>query len=48
MIFLVEGLKYQDNKVSNKRSNEGAISFTESPDAIWDIAAPDIAKKKPA
>jgi hypothetical protein len=48
MIFLLAGLKYQDMKISMRRTNEGAISLTESPDEIWDIAAPDMAKKKPA
>ena len=48
MIFLSAGLKYHDTTVRNSNSNEGAISFTESPDAICENAAPDMAKKKPA
>ena len=34
MIFLSAGRKYNDTTVRNSNSNEAAISFTESPDAI--------------
>ena len=48
MIFLSAGLKYHDTTVRISKTNEGNTSFMESPDAIRENAAPDIAKKKPA
>ena len=48
MIFLSAGLKYHDTTIRISNNNEGAISFMESPDAIRENAAPDMAKKKPA
>ena len=47
MIFLSKGLKYHDTIIRIRSSNEGNISFT-VPDAICEISAPDMAKKKPA
>jgi hypothetical protein len=41
-------MKYHDTIVRIRSNNEGNISFTESPDTICEIAAPDMAKKKPA
>ncbi len=48
MIFLSAGLKYHDTTVRISNINEGATSFMESPDAICENTAPDMAKKKPA
>ncbi len=48
MIFLSAGLKYHDTTIRIRDTNEGAISFMQSPDAIRENAAPDMAKKKPA
>ena len=48
MIFLSAGLKYHDTTVRISKENEGNISFTESPNAICENTAPDMAKKKPA
>jgi hypothetical protein len=48
MIFLSAGLKYHDTTVRISNSNEGAISFRESPDAICENTAADGAKKKAA
>jgi hypothetical protein len=48
MIFLSAGLKYHETKVAIRSTSEGAASFMESPEAIWETAAPDMAKKKPA
>jgi hypothetical protein len=48
MTFLLSGLKYHDTTVRIKSSNGGNISFRELPETICEIAAPDIAKKKPA
>jgi hypothetical protein len=48
MIFLFEGPKYYDATVRIRSSNEGNISFMESPVTICENAAPDMAKKKPA
>src|SRR2546427_12823265 len=39
MIFLSAGLKYQDTTVRISNSNEGAISFMESADAICENTA---------
>jgi hypothetical protein len=46
MIFISAGLKYHDTTIRIRDTNEGNISFMESPDAICENAAPDIAKKK--
>ena len=48
MIFLSAGLKYHDTTVRISNTNEGNISFMESPDAICENNAPDMTKKKPA
>lgn len=48
MIFLSAGLKYHDTTVMISNTSEGTISFMESPDAICENTAPDMAKKEPA
>ena len=48
MIFLSAGLKYHDITVRIKSKNAGTFSVMESPDAICENTAPDMAKKKPA
>lgn len=48
MIFLSAGLTYHDTTVRISSNNAGDIAFTESPDAICENTAPDMAKKKPA
>ena len=48
MIFRSAGLKYQDSTVMISNTRDGTILLKESPDAIWDNTAPDMAKKKPA
>jgi hypothetical protein len=47
MIFLSAGLKYHDTAMRINNTDEEAISFMESPDAICENSAPDMAKKKP-
>jgi hypothetical protein len=48
MIFLSGGLKDHDTTVRISNNNEGNIPLMESPHAICENIAPDMAKKKPA
>ena len=48
MIFLLNGLKYQDRTVKVRRKREGMSSTAASPTAICENIAPDMIKKKPA
>jgi hypothetical protein len=48
MLFLSAGLTYHDTTVRISSNNAGDIAFTESPDAICENTAPDMAKEKPA
>jgi hypothetical protein len=48
MIFLSSGLKYHDITVRIRSNNAGTFAVMESPDAICENTAPDMAKKKPA
>ena len=48
MILLSSGLKYHDATIRISNDIAGNIAYMESPDAIRENAAPDMAKKKPA
>ena len=42
------GLKYHDAIASNVKNSDAINALKSLPLAIWDITAPEIAKKKPA
>ena len=48
MIFLLNGLKYEDRTVKVMSEREGMSSAVASPAAICENTAPDMIKKKPA